>query len=246
MWYKNLPILMFMEQWKYKRMEIIMKKRRVIILIAFISGLLIIFGGIYINKPKNNYSEATNNEMVNKGSNNERSNMLNFLSSIAGVKANTIEVINDPIGFKGEIFAPTESIKSGIDYFLNHTKNDKMEDLKIDINEDFVSIYVNYKVTENIKTPIELNISPRLNENKDLELNINQVKLLDLKIADWIVNLTLNSFIADWFPKDGDLKIDFNKGNVVIYKENFKGIILNDILMEENGLKINAIIDMSR
>ena len=80
-----------------------------------------------------------------------------------------------------------------------------------------------YKVNKIIKTPIEVRVNPVLNDNKDLVINIEEVKFLDIKVADWIVNLVLNGFIKDWFPSNGDLKVELNKGNVVIYKENFKG-----------------------
>ncbi|MGL5084631.1 MAG: hypothetical protein ACRC68_02760, partial [Clostridium sp.] len=96
-----------------------------------------------------------------------------------------------------------------------------------------------------IKTPIELIVSPSLNENEDLVINIDEVKFLDIKIADFIVNIAVNSFIKDWFPSDSDLKIDFNKGNVVIYKENLKGIVLKNVSVESDGLKINAIINLA-
>ena len=121
-----------------------------------------------------------------------------------------------------------------------------MEDLKIDIGDNFLSIYVNYKVNKMIKTPIEVKVNPVLNDSGDLVINIEEVKFLDIKIADWIVNLALNSFVKDWFPSDGDLKLEFNKGNVVVYRENFKGVNINKLSLEKAGLKINVTIDLEK
>ena len=42
---------------------------------------------------------------------------------------------------------------------------------------------------KNITTPIKVKVVPTLNNNKDLELKIQEVKFLDLKISDWLVNL---------------------------------------------------------
>ena len=121
-----------------------------------------------------------------------------------------------------------------------------MEDLKVDIGENFISVYVNYKVNKVIKTPIEVRINPVLNENKDLVINIDEVKFLDIKVADWIVNLALNSFVKDWFPSDSGLSLEFNNGNVVVYKENFNGVNLNQLSIEENGLNIDATIGIEK
>ncbi|MGL5352387.1 MAG: hypothetical protein ACRDA5_03560 [Clostridium sp.] len=220
-----------------------MKNKKLAIIISSIVILLIIIGAMYFNVKGKNISKVEKNE-VSSGDENIPNEVFDFISSIAGVRANNIEIINNPVGFKGELFAPIDSISNGVDYFLENTENEKMENLKIDIKEDLISIYVNYKVTKNIKTPIELIISPSLNENEDLVINIDEVKFLDIKIADFIVNIAVNSFIKDWFPSESDLKIDFNKGNVVIYKENLKGIVLKNVSVESEGLKINAIINL--
>lgn len=194
------------------------------------------------NKEDNNkVVEDTKKEEIVKVNN----DFIPFIEAIAGLEANSIEIINDPVvGIKGELFAPTEAILSGIDYFLEHTENDKMTDLKIDIGEGYISVNVNYKVTEKVKTPIAVKVIPALDNDENLVLNIKEVKLLDLKIANWIVNLALDNFIEDWFPKDGSLKVDFNKGNVLVYKENFNGVNLKEIVVKESGLKVRTILDL--
>lgn len=171
--------------------------------------------------------------------------ILNFLEAIAGLKANNIEIINNPVGFKGEFFAPDEAIVNGLNYFLEETKNDKMENLNIKSEEGTLNIKVDYKVTKTITTPIELKIKPTLNEAEDLVINVEEVKFLDLKIAKWIVNLALDNFIEDWFPDNGDLKVGFNKGSVIIYKDNFKGFEIKNISLE-NGLEIEVVVDLKK
>lgn len=174
-----------------------------------------------------------------------KESILKFIESISGLKANNIEIIDNPAGFKGEFFAPDEAIVNGVDYFLKETNNDKMENLNIVSEEGAINIKIDYKVTSNIKTPIEVKIKPTINEAKDLVINIEEVKFLDLKIAKWIVNLALDNFIKDWFPSNGDFKVDFNKSNVIIYKDNFNGVEISNISLE-NGLEIEVVIDLKK
>ena len=109
--------------------------------------------------------------------------------------------------------------------------------------KEYVTISVDYKVTKNITTPIEVKIYPKLNDNKDLVINIEEIKLLDIKLPKLIVNIVMDSFIKDWFPKE-DNNIEFTKGAVIIDKENFNEIDLENLEVEEDGLRIKAVIKL--
>lgn len=223
-----------------------MNKKLAIIIVSIVS-VLIIFGVILFNMINRSKDENVNEnkyEANNIETTENQSEIINFISSIAGLQASNIEVINDPIGIKGELFAPEETILNGVDYFLEKTNNEKMKDLKVNIEEGDISIYVNYEVLNNIKTPVEVKVKPSINDEEDLVITIDEVRFLDLKIADWIVNLALKSFVKDWFPEDRKINVKFNKGDVIVYKDNFKGVNLKSVLLEEAGLKINAIIDL--
>ncbi len=220
-------------------------------IIASIVSVLIIFivTVISLNKINKNKSENINkdNNEINNMAETENKNeneILKFISSISGLQANNIEVINNPIGVKGELFASEETILNGVDYFLEKTNNEKMKDVKIKIEDEYISIYVNYEISNDLKTPIEVKIKPSVNSDEDLVITIDEVKCLDLRISNWIVNLVLKSFVKDWFPEDGEVNVEFDKGDAIVYKDNFKGINLKSISLEENGLKINAIIDL--
>lgn len=220
--------------------------KKVIIIALF---ALLILLGIYFFIPNNkSVNEDTSYNTNNKADITEYKNTieeLEFLKSISGMKAKNIELIDNPIGIKGEFLAPSKSILNGVDYFLKHTENNKMENIKIDLGNGYISIKVDYKITNKITTPIEVKIIPLLNMQKDLELKIEEFKFLELKISNWIVNIILSTFIKDWFPKDEDINIEFKEGVVVIYKDNFNGINLNSLKVEETGLNINMIIDLN-
>ncbi|MDU3803347.1 hypothetical protein [Paraclostridium bifermentans] len=170
---------------------------------------------------------------------------LTFFIDIAGVKATNAELIDNPVGVKGEFLVPEKSILNGINYFLKETKNDKISNVNIDIEENGIIAKVDYKVNQNITTPIEVKFLPTVDKNNNLILNIKEVKLLDLKLYDWIVDIALKSFIKDWFSKDSNINVKFEKGNVVIDKNNFKGVMLKNISLESKDVKINMIIDFN-
>ena len=220
------------------------RKRNIFILI--IIGLLAIGSILFIimnTKNKPILKEEIKNDTVDKVATNET---LEFFNAISGVKAENIEIINSPVlGIKGKIFAPKISIVNGINYFLDNTNNDKMKNLEVDIENNGINLYVNYAVTDKINTPIKVNITPSLNENNDLVIDIGSVNILDLKLSDFLVNLALNTFVKDWFV-NSNIKIEYEKNKVILSKENFDGITLNSILVNDDGIALDMIIEAEK
>lgn len=217
------------------------KKLLTIISSGIVLFLVIIYFFVGKNLDKNNLIENNiTNQIEEIGKNDNK--LISFLKSIHGVKIESLELVDNPVGFEGSFLAPKESIKNGVDYFLKESKNDKINDVKIDIGSGYIKLNVDYNIINNITTPIEFKVIPSLDSNHNLVLKIDDVKFLDLKIANWIVNIGLNNFIKDWFTSDMDVK--FNDGNVVIYKSNFKGVYLNKISINSKDIKINMSINM--
>ncbi|CEI72738.1 MULTISPECIES: hypothetical protein [Romboutsia] len=218
-----------------------MDKRKKII-ISTIVGVLIISGFFIFNKKEEKEVTITPTKKEENVSNKTES--IEFLEAVAGIKANNVEIIKNPVGIKGEFIVPKEAILNGVNYFLEKTKNNKINKLSINIEDGYIKARVNYEIMKNITTPIEVKVIPSLNKDKDLVLNIEEVKLLDLKIANFIVDMGLNSFIKDWFPKEKGILVDFNEGNVIVHKENFKDIKLEKIKLNSKGLNIDMIINL--
>ena len=223
-----------------------MKNKNKIIII--ISALIILIAGYFIIKTNNTSDNKVNTKVEQniKQENKSLEEGLDFLKEIAGVKANNIELINNPVGLKGEFVAPRESILKGVDYFLKDTKNDKMEDIGIDIGNGYIYLRTTYKVNSFIKTPIEVKVKPSLDKEKDLVLEVSQFKFLDLNVPKWIVNLGLKNFIKDWFPDDNKFKVTFEEGKVVIDKSNYDKIIIDNISIDNNAMKIDMIINLEK
>lgn len=216
------------------------RKRNIIMMI--ILGLLIlasiIFVAIKIEKQpeiKEDIKTEDTNEVVEQG-------IIDFFNSIEGVKAESLEIINDPVvGVKGKIFVPDTAIVNGINYFLEKTNNNKMSNLEVVTENNSISLYVDYAVTDKINTPIKVDISPSINENKDLVIDIGSVKILDLKLADFIVNLALKTFTKDWFA-NSDIIVTYENNKVTISKDNFNGMSLDSILVSDEGITLDMII----
>lgn len=218
-----------------------MNKKKIWIISVLI--VAVVFIGIISIGSKEEKKVVDNNIKTEKNIS-ENSKTLSFLKSVSGIKAEKMELIDTPVGIKGEFLIPEKSILDGVNYFLDNTKNDKIENVNINIDKGKVKAKVDYKVTKGIKVPVEVEIIPSLNKEKDLVLNIEKVKLLDLKLYDWVVNMSVNSFIKDWFSKDSNVDVKFNDGNVIIDKSNFKGIDLEKITLDEHNLIVNMIIDL--
>lgn len=218
-----------------------LKNKKVIFLV--ISIIIAFTFGMFFASSLKGKEEKEKEKEIPLNSTIYNSEVLEILNSITGIKAENLEIISAPVSLKGTLFAPKEAILNGINYFLEKTENEKMKNVALYTEKESITISVDYKVTKKISTPIEVKISPKLNNNKDLVINIEELKLLDIKLPKWIVNLIMDSFVKDWFPKE-DKNIKFTKGAVIIDKENLNGVELENLEVENEGLRIKLVINL--
>ena len=216
--------------------------------IGVVVAILILFGGYIFMKSLTNDSKQNNNNnnKIEKNEETSSNKTIDFLSAVQGLKIESVELVDDPVGFEGAFLAPEQSIRNGLDYFLNESKNEKISRVNIDVDGGCIKVNVDYKITNKITTPIEVKVIPSLNEDKDLVLKIDEVKFLDLKIANWIVDLGVKNFVKDFFSGNNNLAMEFNDGNVLIDKSNFKGVVLNNISIDSKMLKLDMRIDLEK
>ena len=214
--------------------------------IGVVVAILILFGGYIFMKPLTNDSKQNNNNnnKIEKNEETSSNKTIDFLSAVQGLKIESVELVDDPVGFEGAFLE--QSIRNGLDYFLNESKNEKISRVNIDVDGGCIKVNVDYKITNKITTPIEVKVIPSLNEDKDLVLKIDEVKFLDLKIANWIVDLGVKNFVKDFFSGNNNLAMEFNDGNVLIDKSNFKGVVLNNISIDSKMLKLDMRIDLEK
>ncbi len=216
-----------------------------------LSIFILLFSVIILFNSKNN--KYTNNETINKNNieknkelSSKNNSKIEFLKSIKGVKAKNIELIGSPVGLDGEFLVPREAILNGVNYFFKRTKNDKIDDINVDIGEGYIDFSAAYKLNENIKTPVMIRIYPTLDDKKNLVLNIDEVRFLDLKLYDWLVDFGVKNIIKDLFSNNTNLNIDFKEGFVIIYKENFDEITLNKLKINSDCLIIDMFINLEK
>ena len=209
-------------------------------------AILLLFGVYVFTRPSTNDYRQNNNNKIEKNEETSNNKIINFLSAVQGLKIENLELIDNPVGFEGVFLAPEQSIRNGLDYFLNENKNEKISKVSIDVDSGYIKAKVDYKIINNITTQIEVKVIPSLNEDKDLILKIDEVKFLDLKIANWIVDLGVKNFLKDFFSGNNNLALEFNEGSVLIDKSNFKGIVLNNISIESKMLKLDVRIDLEQ
>ena len=216
--------------------------------IGVVVAILILFGGYIFMKPLTNDSKQNNNNnnKIEKNEETSSNKTIDFFIFFQGLKIESVELVDDPVGFEGAFLAPEQSIRNGLDYFLNESKNEKISRVNIDVDGGCIKVNVDYKITNKITTPIEVKVIPSLNEDKDLVLKIDEVKFLDLKIANWIVDLGVKNFVKDFFSGNNNLAMEFNDGNVLIDKSNFKGVVLNNISIDSKMLKLDMRIDLEK
>lgn len=215
-----------------------------IFLVLFILGGMIL---VFIS-PGNDVEEFETTEEIVKEQvvSDENEYIIEFLNQIAGLKASNIEIKNSPVSITGEFLAPRETILNGFDYLLKSNQNDNIENIQIDIGDNFINLSCDYKINNTIKTPISLKLNPSLDSNKNLVLKVDEVKFLDLKLASWIVDFGVNNILKDIFEKGNNLKVEFKDSEVILAKENFDGINLEKLSVKEESLEITMNIDLEK
>lgn len=223
-----------------------MKKKHIIIILV----VMAIFLGLFtLMKPVSTTIEPDTNQKEEYSEDKNEQNTkeeIKFLREIAGVKATEIELIKTPVSVKGRFIAPRESILNGVDYFLKDTENSKMKNISIDIGNGYIDLKTDYQINSFITTPIEVKVKPSLDKDKNVVIQVYEFKFLDLKIADWIVNIGVESFIKDWFPKDQNIKVSFEEGKVVIDKSNFDSVSIENLFIDSKAMKIDMIINLEK
>ena len=193
------------------------------ILIGTIIGLL-----IYNNKPTEPQKELETKDK-------------SIENIISGIDFKNIYLTDNMSKVTLDIIVSSDDVKSMIDYYLQQTNNIKIDETNIEIKENSILLTANYKITDDIITPIEIELIPSITNNNDLQLEIVNIKLLELKIPDKLLNIIFDRFIADLFTD-----AEINGTNIIINKDKFEGIILNNIVINLDEMIINVTMDVNK
>ena len=211
-----------------------LKRRSVIILIILFIFLILSLFGVYELSIKNNKKSSLDID-VNTSLNIPKEQM-QYLQSLVGLESKNIKILDNPLRIEGSFYIPEETILTFINHYLESSNNKDITNLNITINENALTISGQYKLLTYLKTPIDIDILPTITKEKNLRLNLKDIRLLNLSLNENIIDAVIDS----WFSDLENISVD--RGDVIIDKSFFKNTEIKSISLKEDYLVIDLII----
>ena len=210
-----------------------LKRRSIIILIILFIFLILSLFGVYELSIKNNKKSSVDID-VNTNLNIPKEQM-QYLQSLVGLESKNIKILDNPLRIEGSFYIPEETILTFINHYLESSNNKDITNLNITINKNVLTISGQYKLLTYLKTPIDIDILPTITKEKNLRLNLKDIRLLNLSLNENIIDAVIDS----WFSDLENISVD--RGDVIIDKSFFKNTEIKSIDLKEDYL----VIDLS-
>lgn len=210
-----------------------LKRRSIIILIILFISLVLSIFGIYELSIKNNKKSSIDID-VNTSLNIQKEQM-QYLQSLVGLESKNMKILDNPLRIEGSFYIPEETILTFINHYLENSNNKDITNLNITINKNALTISGQYKLLTYLKTPIDIDILPTITKEKNLRLNLKDIRLLNLSLNENIIDAVIDS----WFSDLENISVD--RGDVIIDKSFFKNTEIKSIDLKEDYL----VIDLS-
>lgn len=208
-------------------------KRKIIIPLIILIFIILLFVGIYELSIKNNKKSSLDID-VNTSLNIPKEQM-QYLQSLVGLESKNIKILDNPLRIEGSFYIPEETILTFINHYLETSNNKDITNLNITINKNALTISGQYKLLTYLKTPIDIDILPTITKEKNLRLNLKDIRLLNLSLNDNIIDAVIDS----WFSDLENISVD--RGDVIIDKSFFKNTEIKSMDLKEDYL----VIDLS-
>ena len=208
-------------------------KRKIIIPLIILIFIILLFVGIYELSIKNNKKSSLDID-VNTSLNIPKEQM-QYLQSLVGLESKNIKILDNPLSIEGSFYIPEETILTFINHYLETSNNKDITNLNITINKNALTISGQYKLLTYLKTPIDIDILPTITKEKNLRLNLKDIRLLNLSLNENIIDAVIDS----WFSDLENISVD--RGDVIIDKSFFKNTKIKSIDLKEDYL----VIDLS-
>ena len=210
-----------------------LKRRSIIILVVLFIALVLSLFGVYELSIKNNKKSSLDID-VNTSLNIPKEQM-QYLQSLVGLESKNIKILDNPLRIEGSFYIPEETILTFINHYLESSNNKDITNLNITINKNALTISGQYKLLTYLKTPIDIDILPTITKEKNLRLNLKDIRLLNLSLNENIIDAVIDS----WFSDLENISVD--RGDVIIDKSFFKNTEIKSIELKEDYL----VIDLS-
>ena len=211
-----------------------LKRRSIIILVVLFIALVLSLFGVYELSIKNNKKSSLDID-VNTSLNIPKEQM-QYLQSLVGLESKNIKILDNPLRIEGSFYIPEETILTFINHYLESSNNKDITNLNIAINKNALTISGQYKLLTYLKTPIDIDILPTITKEKNLRLNLKDIRLLNLSLNENIIDAVIDS----WFSDLENISVD--RGDVIIDKSFFKNTEIKSIDLKEDYLVIDLII----
>lgn len=165
-------------------------------------------------------------------------NQIDYIQSLAGLESKDMKILDNPLRIEGNFYIPEDTILTYINHYLKNTNNKDIENVKVTINKNGLTIGGQYKLLDYLKTPIDIDILPTLTDDNDLKLNLKDIRLLNLSLSNDIVDAIAES----WFSDLDNITVD--NGDITIDKSFFKNTNIKSILVKEDYLVIDLSISI--
>ena len=165
-------------------------------------------------------------------------NQIDYIQSLVGLESKDMKILNNPLRIEGSFYIPEDTILTYINHYLKNTNNKDIENVKVTINKNGLTIGGQYKLLDYLKTPIDIDILPTLTDDNDLKLNLKDIRLLNLSLSNDIVDAIAES----WFSDLDNITVD--NGDITIDKSFFKNTNIKSILVKEDYLVIDLSISI--
>ena len=208
-------------------------KRKIIIPLIILIFIILLFVGIYELSIKNNKKSSLDID-VNTSLNIPKEQM-QYLQSLVGLESKNIKILDNPLRIEGSFYIPEETILTFINHYLENSNNKDITNLNITINKNVLTISGQYKLLTYLKTPIDIDILPIITKEKNLRLNLKDIRLLNLSLNENIIDAVIDS----WFSDLENISVD--RGDVIIDKSFLKNTEIKSIDLKEDYL----VIDLS-
>ncbi|WP_343347790.1 hypothetical protein [Terrisporobacter petrolearius] len=165
-------------------------------------------------------------------------NQIEYIQSLVGLESKDMKILDNPLRIEGSFYIPEDTILSFVSHYLKNTNNKDIENIKITINENGLTIGGQYKLLAYLKTPIDIDILPTLTEDNDIKLNLKDIRVLNLSLNNDIVDAIADS----WFSNLDNITVD--QGDIIIEKTFFKNSDIKSISVEKDFLVVNLSISL--
>jgi len=199
-------------------------------IIFFVITSLFFIGRVEWKSRNNNSPKVDMNVNTNF---NLPQNQIEYIQSLVGLESKDMKILDNPLRIEGSFYIPEDTILSYVSHYLKNTNNKDIENIKITINENGLTIGGQYKLLAYLKTPIDIDILPTLTEDNDLKLNLKDIRVLNLSLNNDIVDAIADS----WFSNLDNITVD--KGDIIIEKTFFKNTHIKSISVEKDFLVVN-------